>query len=102
MPGYVLAPVAEADIFEIWRYLLSNSSLDVANRVEAELHETFSDLALTPGQGHTRTNLTSHAVLFFAVYSYMIVYRVKTPLEIVRVLHGRRNLKRILEQSFQT
>jgi plasmid stabilization system protein ParE len=29
-------------------------------------------------------------------YSYMIVYRVKTRLEIVRVLHGRRNVRQIL------
>jgi plasmid stabilization system protein ParE len=37
-------------------------------------------------------------VLFFTVYSYMIVYRVKTRLEIVRVLHGKRDMKQILTQ----
>ena len=43
--------------------------------------------------------LTSHPVLFFTVYSYMIVYRSKTPIEIVRVLHGKRNVRRLLQSN---
>jgi hypothetical protein len=46
--------------------------------------------------GHKRSDLTAHQVLFWTVYSYMIVYRPHTPLEIARVLHGKRNLRRIL------
>ena len=38
-------------------------------------------------------------MLFFAVYQYMIVYRAKKPLEIVRVLHGKRDVKKILKDS---
>jgi plasmid stabilization system protein ParE len=97
--GYIVAPEADDDIYRIWRFLYTRASLDTANGVEAELYGAFSDLARTPGQGHQRSDLTSHPVLFFTVYSYMIVYRAKTPLEIVRVLHGKRNLKRILEKS---
>jgi plasmid stabilization system protein ParE len=55
-------------------------------------------LAQNPRLGHKRSDLTSHPVLFFTVYSYMIVYRPGMPLEIVRVLHGNRDLKRILEK----
>jgi antitoxin ParD1/3/4/toxin ParE1/3/4 len=97
--GYIVAPKADEDIYGIWRFLCTRASLDTANRVEAELYAAFSNLARTPGQGHQRSDLTSHPVLFFTVYSYMIVYRVGTPLEIVRVLHGNRNLKRILRKS---
>ena len=96
MTEFVLAPAAEDDLFQIWRYLYESSTLAIADRVEKELYGVFSELAATPGQGHTRTDLTSHPVLFFTLYSYMVVYRLGTPLEIVRVLHGKRDLKRIL------
>ena len=35
-------------------------------------------------------------VLFVTVYSYMIAYRPQPPVEIVRVLHGSRDLRRVL------
>jgi plasmid stabilization system protein ParE len=85
MSDYIVAPQAGEDVFHIWRHLYRRAGLDVANRVESELYRS-----------HTRTDLTSRPVHFFAVYSYMIVYRSREPLEIVRVLHGRRNLRRIL------
>lgn len=97
MSGYIVSPKADEDIFEIWRYLCARAGIDVANLVEAEIYGAFETLAQNPGLGHKRSDLTSHPVLFFAVYSYMIVYRPCTPLEIARVLHGRRDLKRILE-----
>ena len=63
------------------------------------LFETFEALAGTPGQGHKRTDLTSEAVLFFLVYSYLVVYRPeKRPLEIVAVIHGARDVRRVLEE----
>jgi plasmid stabilization system protein ParE len=97
--GYIIAPEADDDIYKIWRFLYTRASLDTANRVEAELYAAFADLARTPGQGHKRSDLTSHPVLFFILYSYLIVYRARIPLEIVRVLHGNRNVKRILGES---
>jgi len=36
-------------------------------------------------------------VLFFSLYQYMIVYRRAATLEIVAVLHGKRNVKRLLK-----
>lgn len=99
MSGYIVSPKADEDIFEVWRYLYEQAGVEVANRVEAELYGTFEMLARNPGIGHKRSDLTSHPVLFVAVYSYMIVYRPHTPLEIARVLHGKRDLKRILAKS---
>src|SRR5258708_7386337 len=88
MSGYVVSPKADEDIFEIWRYLNERAGIEVANRVEAEIYGAFETLAQNPRLGHKRSDLTSHPVLFFTVYSYMIVYRPGAPLEIVRVLHG--------------
>ena len=98
MSGYVVSPKADEDIFEIWRYLNERAGIEVANRVEAEIYGAFETLAQNPRLGHKRSDLTSHPVLFFTVYSYMIVYRPGAPPEIVRVLHGKRDLKRILEK----
>jgi plasmid stabilization system protein ParE len=37
--------------------------------------------------------------LFFSVFNYLIVYRDKyRPIQIVRVLHGARDVKRLLEE----
>ena len=58
--------------------------------------DAFEGLADVPGKGHTRPDLNSRDVLFFSVYQYMIVYRRTEVVEIVAVLHGKRDLKRLL------
>jgi len=98
MSRYIVSPKADEDIFAVWRYLHARAGIEVANRVEAEIYDAFETLAKNPRLGHKRSDLTSHPVLFFSVYSYMIVYRPRPQLEIARVLHGKRNLKRILEE----
>ena len=50
-----------------------------------------------PAKGHRRSDLTNRNVLFFSVYQYMIVYRRAEPVEIVAVLHGKRDLRRVLK-----
>jgi antitoxin ParD1/3/4/toxin ParE1/3/4 len=51
-----------------------------------------------PGVGHWRRDLTNEPVKFFAVYSYLIVYRPETrPLEVVAILHGRRDVAELLK-----
>ena len=54
-------------------------------------------LAENPGIGHVRSDLTDEDVRFWPVFKYLVIYRPETaPLEIVRVLHGRRDVERIL------
>jgi len=98
MSRYILSPDANEDLFEIWSHIACDS-VDAANRVESELFETFEALARTPGQGHKRTDLTAEAVLFFPVYSYLVVYRPeKRPLEVVAIIHGARDVRRVLTE----
>jgi plasmid stabilization system protein ParE len=82
--SYVVAPDAEDDLRWIWRYLLGEAGLAVANRIQAELADAFESLAEVPGKGHRRPDLTGLDALFFSVYQYMIVYRraatVRSPL----------------------
>ena len=99
MRGYVLSSEAQEDVFQIWSYLAEEASLETANRIESKIYEAFELLAATPSLGHKRFDLTEHPVLFFRVrpYSYLIIYRSKAPLEIVAVLHGKREIAELLQ-----
>ena|SRR5579864_3627536 len=98
MSGYILSPQAVEDLFEIWQYIAQDSE-NAASRVQSEFFETFRALSRTPGQGHQRRDLTARPVLFFAVYSYLVVYQAGVdPIQILTVVHGRRNVKRVLKQ----
>lgn len=98
MSAFIVAPEAEEDIFHIWLYLLREAGMETANRVESEILGAFASLAETPGKGHGRPDLTRRKVLFYTLYQYMVVYRDGAPLEIVAVLHGKRNVKLLLKQ----
>jgi toxin ParE1/3/4 len=94
---YILAPQAVRDLVDIWRYLRDRSSEETASRVEVVIRSKFSYLAEFPEAGHSRHDLTSADVRFFAVYSYLIVYRPeKRPLQIVAILHGNRDVSAFL------
>jgi plasmid stabilization system protein ParE len=95
---YVLAPQAALDLVQIWRYLKKESSVKIADRVEAAVRDQIVSLAKRPGMGHWRKDLTDEAVKFFPVYSYLIVYRPDTkPLHSVAILQGRRDVRQVLE-----
>jgi toxin ParE1/3/4 len=95
---YVLAPEAALDLVQIWRYIKKQSSVAVADRVEAAIRDKIVFLAGSPGTGHWRKNLTDEPLKFFPVYSYLIIYRPDTkPLQVVSILHGRRDVEQILK-----
>jgi plasmid stabilization system protein ParE len=98
---YVLAPEAAHDLVQIWRYIKKNASIEMADRVESVIREKIVYLAGRPGGGHWRKDLTDEPVKFFSVYSYLIVYRPETsPLQVVAILHGRRDVEELLKGSF--
>lgn len=97
MKSYLVAPEAEGDLQQIWRYLLGEAGLAIANRIQGELVDAFEGLADVPGKGHKRPDLTDRDVLFFSVYQYLIVYRQRESVEIVAVLHSKRDVKRLLK-----
>ena len=47
--------------------------------------------------GHRRPDLTGHDVLFWRVHTYLVIYRISEPLRIVRVIHAKRDVKKLLE-----
>lgn len=100
MSAYALTPLAKADIFDIWGYIAENSE-DAANRVEQAIYNACALLAEGPLRGHARPDLTPRPLRFWTLNrypNYTIVYRPDTaPLQIIAILHGRRNLRRILK-----
>jgi plasmid stabilization system protein ParE len=48
--AYVLAPLAKADIFDIWAYIAENSE-SAANRVEQAIYDACAFLAGGPLRG---------------------------------------------------
>jgi plasmid stabilization system protein ParE len=96
MKDFEVAPQAVEDLFLIWCHIAEDNE-QVADRVQSQFCEKFAALATTPGIGHRRIDLTKKPVLFFTLYSYLIVYDPKAdPLRIVAVVHGSRNLRRVL------
>ena len=100
MSVYALTPVAKADIFEIWSYI-ANDSEETADRIEQAIYEACAIVAEAPRRGHSPSDLTSRSLRFWTLTrypNYTIVYRPDTsPLQVVAVLHGKRNLRRVLK-----
>jgi plasmid stabilization system protein ParE len=100
MIGYALTPQARADLSEIWTYIAEDNEL-AADKVANAIREGCSLLADGPWRGHTRQDLTNLPLRFWTLSryrSYVIVYRPETkPLQIVAILHGRRDIQRVLK-----
>jgi toxin ParE1/3/4 len=98
MKPYVLSPEAAGDLADIWFYIESRSRPEVADRVIGDIEAKIEMICGSPGIGHRRKDLADEDYRCLAVYSYVIVYRHKTnPIEIASVLHGKRDVERILD-----
>jgi len=88
---YEVSAEAQDDLFEIWKRIATDSRT-LADRIESEFNDLFASLARMPGQGHSRKDLTRRPVLFFPLYSFLVVYRHDVaPIRIMAVLRGKRN-----------
>jgi len=100
MNPYVLTAEAQDDLRQIRDYVLNEGGFRVARHVVGSLVAEFRALARTPGQGHMRDDLTERKELrFWSVFSYLIIiYRIdKKPLNIIAILHGKRDVERLLK-----
>jgi plasmid stabilization system protein ParE len=94
--GYQLTAAAERQRDEIAAFI-AKDSIDAALRIYDALEEAFEQLAEMPGMGHTREDLTEQPLKFLRVFSYYVVYVPESePLAIVAVIHGARDVARIL------
>jgi antitoxin ParD1/3/4/toxin ParE1/3/4 len=100
MPSVQYTPEAEDDLLCIWEQIASDN-VPSAKRVIQRLVSAIDRLAQSPGIGHWRDDLAGREYRFFAVYSYLVVYRAESsPLEIVRIVHAARDVQRLLDPEF--
>jgi toxin ParE1/3/4 len=91
-----ISPRASEDLTEIWSYI-ADDSVSNADAFIDKLYETIQLLARQPGSGRRREDLAS-GILSFSFGRYIIFYRViVSAIEVVRVLHGARDIENIFE-----
>jgi plasmid stabilization system protein ParE len=88
---------AISDLQSIWDFV-SEDSFDAADRLLEDFYTAFQQLSEMPGMGHKREDLTTRNVLFWPVHSYLVIYSASQPMRIVRVLHGKRDVKKLLKR----
>ena len=93
---YYLSPIAEQDIDEVITYLAQENPA-AAHVFLDSLYNAMESLADNPHLGHVREDLTGKPVKFFLFkWHYLIIYKSVSPLEIVRVLSGYRDLVHLI------
>ncbi len=103
MASFRLTPDAIDDLEAIWSFIFKDNP-EAADAVEEEIRSTCAMLAKEPLMGRVRPEVTTLPVRFWTVPrypNYIVVYKPDSrPLEIVRVLHGMRDIRRILGRSW--
>ena len=94
---YILSKPAERDLDQIKAYLVKEAGIAIARKVLRDLRMGMQLLGTRPGAGHSREDLTDELLKFWPVYSYLIIYDpARKPIEIVRVVHGARDVETLL------
>ena len=99
MSRYRLTPAAAAsDVEEIYDYVAADN-LAAAGRIVDRLTAQFVRLSDMPGIGRSRSELRPD-LRSAAEGSYVVFYRVvDSEVQIVRVLHGARDIEAIFRQA---
>jgi len=98
MSAYRVSRRAENDLNEIFEYI-STDNPDAADELWLKFHDKFSRLVEFPLMGNRRDELCP-SLRGLAVGQYIIFYRTAKAfdgIEIVRVLHGTRDLPNIID-----
>ncbi len=91
---FELTAEAEEDLIAIWDYIALDNP-NAADRLLMKLNEKFQLLADNPELGAARPDIAKE-MRYFATGNYLVLYQLKAEgTEIVRVLHGARNLNAI-------
>jgi toxin ParE1/3/4 len=94
---YRLSKKARGDLLEIWRYIAADNE-SAADRFIDLLTQRFQLLGKNPSLGGNRDELRT-GYRSFPVGQYVVFYRVAEPgVQIMHVVHGRRDLETILER----
>ena len=98
MSTVVVRPRALADLAEVWAYIADDSP-DQADAFVDLVDSKFQALSRRPGVGRRRPELAPD-VRSFAVGRYVVFYLpLSRGIEVVRVLHGSRDIESIFENE---
>ena len=96
MTNFILSPQARLDLIEIWTFI-AEEDVEAADGLLERIHEAILKIAEMPGIGHLREDLADEPLRFWPVHRYLIIYRSEIePLEIVRILSSRRDIRALL------
>ena len=89
------SPEAEEDVLDIWSYFAREASPAIADKQLRELLERIDSLREWPHAGRSRDELRP-GIRSMATEPHIIFYQLSQDgIEIVRVLHGRRDIDSI-------
>jgi toxin ParE1/3/4 len=92
---FKLAPIARSDVLEITDYY-AEISADLAERFVTELESTLHDLCFEPDMGSRRYAhlLPDQSLRVWQLdhFPFLLFYRVDGMLDVLRVLHERRDI----------
>jgi toxin ParE1/3/4 len=98
MPTIVVRPRALADLAEIWAYIADDSPGQADAFVDL-VDSKFQALSRRPGVGRRRPELSSD-IRSLTVGRYVVFYLpLSRGIEVVRVLHGSRDIESIFENE---
>lgn len=91
-PVYVLSEAAQSDVDALASFVFEQSPHAALKLVDA-VESGFMFVAASPRAGRSCPQWGISGLRFWKVYSYLIIYRSDVrPVEIVRVLHGARDV----------
>jgi toxin ParE1/3/4 len=91
------SPTALSDLDEIWMYLAEVASPELARTVNRRLKDQLKRLARWPYLGAAVFGKPSFRK--YPLAPYLVLYRpIASGIEVSRVVHGKRDLKRILRE----
>jgi toxin ParE1/3/4 len=98
MPRILCTTKCDADLFDLSLYIARDNP-SAAEALIDTFHEKFQMLAEFPSVGRQRPEL-GLKVRSQPVGNYVIFYRpIRDGIQVLRVLHGSRNLRRILRRK---
>jgi toxin ParE1/3/4 len=90
---------AEQDLFDIWQYLSAEASNRTAEKYLRNIYRAGERVRIRPLSGRARNDVMP-GLRSVLVLPYVVFYRVtERSVEIVRVLHGRRDLDAIFAED---
>jgi toxin ParE1/3/4 len=95
----LIAPLAEADLDDIWPYVAKESgSMEIATRLIDSITDRFLFLSNFPHAGRVRHRELGAGMRTFPVGEYLIIYSEEAQdVFILRVVHGSRDFAPIFD-----